>query len=78
MTEIEFQKNQGDRYLRVLDEAGATEQELARFVHLGRRSRLAAFMAIGFIEDGIPVGKAIESCERTEKRLRGGGAQRDA
>jgi hypothetical protein len=71
MNEFWFKKNQGDRYVRVLEEAGATEQQFARFVHLGRRSRLAAFAAISFIEAGVPVGDAIESCERTERRLRG-------
>jgi hypothetical protein len=71
MTEFRFEKDQGDRYVRVLEEAGATEQQFARLVHLGRRSRLAALAAISFIEVGVPVGEAIESCERTEKRLRG-------
>ena len=60
MTAIEFKKGQGDRYARVLEEKGATEQEFARFAHLAKSSAIGAFLAILAIEGRTPVAEAID------------------
>lgn len=57
-----------DRYERVLDEAGATEQEWARFTHLIRKAPLGAFMAIMAIDGGaLSVAEAIDSATEIAK-----------
>jgi uncharacterized protein YjbI with pentapeptide repeats len=61
-----------DDYLRVLEVAGVTEQQLTRFVHVRRSEDLpgreihAAVMAIRF---GAPIGAVLE---RLEERVRSG------
>lgn len=71
MTEIRFKKGMGDRYVRVLEEAGATEQEWARFSHLAKRSAMGAFVATMLIEAGTPVGEAIDGCAEVACRNKG-------
>ncbi len=58
----------GDLFVRVLEDAGATPQETARFAHLRTpEGRLAATL---MIRAGVAVGKAVDSCAETERRLR--------
>ncbi len=65
---IRIKEGEGDRYVRVLEEAGATDQELARFAHLAKRSPLGAWMAIAWIEAGaLGVAEAIDSCAEIAK-----------
>ncbi len=59
-------------YQRVLDEAGATDQELTRFVHLLRRSQQAALLAVLEIDAGIPAGEAIDGYAEVVRRRQAG------
>jgi hypothetical protein len=70
-TVIEFKKGQGDRYARVLEEKGATEQEFARFAHLAKRSAMGPFAAIILIEAGTPVAEAIDGFAEVARKQAG-------
>ncbi len=64
-------KDLGAYSIGVLEDAGATPQEWARFAHLAKRSPMGAFVAIMHIEAGAPVGETIDGCaEVARKRTR--------
>ena len=67
-TEVRLARSFGETAVRVLDEAGATDQELTRFAHLLKRSSAGAFVEITLIEGGaLGVAEAIDSCTEIAK-----------
>lgn len=59
-------------YRRVLEEAGVTDHELTRFVHLMGRSRTAALLAVAEIDLGMPAADAIDGYAEIVRRRQAG------
>ena len=66
--EVRTKKDLGAWYREVLENAGASPQEVARFAQLLKRSQAGAFVAATVIEGGaLTVAEAIDGAAESER-----------